>query len=595
MSDLCTVTGTTIEKLCEGKESFLEAMSAYFPENLSRCFIDFDNQPDQTKLQELLRNRFVSMKNQADDFLARVKTFKKWKRTPIEKRKTPFPPNCTPEEVRGAHRSSRMNDGELVSRVFDLMNLYLLPETKFRQLPRGKQHRGAKDFEYQRFHKAIGQYTLKPKSFETLLKENRSSLFKKIWNPLAEKITELVNEEQKYINANDIRDTNGKRKKAGQTLLMLAEAATELYRKFCCRELENPQAMNAFDLRKKCRRYGVKTGMPLNKDSVIKTILRIDAEKWTNAYDYQNNRPYRGRELSSVEHVVSQIHFPNGFADRCVKKKGNTPLLSDGSFDFYRGMSELQLPLALRDYYNVQPLIEFQRSQSEIGINLTGYADFRRTAVDKARRNIKKSQYQDKLLLLIALEYRQRFLDSKGDSFKHEPEKETDIYDFFDTPIICERKVDGKRYMIKVYANDLTRPHFAQIVYGKNLAVLTSLVTPSENKFDFFDLQKKFKEVQMLDRNRRLKILPCLFEFESRVILPDKKTYEGKTPEEIWEMEYSIYHKVYSSFTRAEYEILVKARNEVLHDGFNIKTSDALKILNRLNSKFHTIPHTARR
>ena len=588
--DLCTVTGSTVNAMCESGDSFLEILSACFPENLSRFFIDYDNRPDQAKLQEMLCNRFISMQNRAADFLARLGTLKKWKRTPAEERKTPFPPVCTPQEVLGPHRSSRLSDGDLVARVFDLLNLYLAPEEKFRQLPRGEQHREAQDYEYQTFHAAIGKFSLDPQGFETLLKKRRENLYNIIWEPLSRKIKKLIGEEQAHIDYYDLRDAKGKKKRAGKTLMMLAEAAADLYWEFCDRkitELEkrDPYSIELTELRQECRRYGVKPGMPLDRTSLVKTILRIDEEKWSHAFDYSNRKSYGGRELKSVEHIVSQVPFPNGFADRCVKKKGTPPLLSDGTFDFYKAMAELPLPIALRDYYNVLPLIEFVRRKSQAGLNLTGYADFSRTAVDKVRRSIKKSQYQDKLLLLIALEYRQRFMKSKGNSFKQELAKETDVYDYLDTPVSCQRRTEIKRYAIKVYPNDLTRPHFAQVIYQKNLDILASLLDPAGTEFDFFDLQKKFREVQSADRNRRLEILPELTKFEAKVTLPPGLVYEGKTSEEIREMEFPFYQRFYPSLSREEFEILVETRNAVYHDGLNIQTAEALKILNRLNSK----------
>ena len=589
--DLCTVTGSTVEAMCESGGSFLEILSAYFPENLSRYFIEFDNRPGQETLYNLLINRFIAMQGRAADFLARIRTLKEWKRTPAELRKTPFPPDCTPEEVKGANRSSRLNDGDFAARVFDLLNLYLAPEEKFRQLPRGEQHnKGEKDHEYQLFHSAIGKFSLDQKGFETLLKKRREALYNTIWEKLNSKLNQLVRDEQKYIDRNNLRDASGRKKRASRTLMMLAEAATELYWDFCEKKISKLEECDPYDvsfaeLAGECRRYRVKTGMPLDRNSLIKTILRIDEEQWKKAYDYKNNHPYADRELKNEEHIVSQVPFPNGFADRNVKKNANTAVLNDGTFDFYGSMAKLRLPVALRDFYNTLPLIEYQRSKSEAGVKLTGYADFRKTAVAKACRAIKKSLYQDKLLVLIALDYRQRFMDSKGNSFTQKVEKETDVYDYLDTPVYCERKAEGKRYAVKVYPNDLTRPHFAQVVYGKNLDILASLLNPAESEFDFFDLQKKFREVQAADRNRRLEILPALAKFESKVSLPSNLIYEGKSSKEIRDMEFPYFRNVYRSLTREEFEILVDTRNAVYHDGLNLQTAEALTILNKLNSK----------
>ena len=50
-------------------------------------------------------------------------------------------------------------------------------------------------------------------------------------------------------------------------------------------------------------------------------------------------------------------------------------------------------------------------------------------------------------------------------------------------------------------------------------------------------------------------------------------------------MEFPFYQCFYPALSREEFEILVEIRNAVYHDGLNIQTAEALKILKKFNAK----------
>ena len=79
---------------------------------------------------------------------------------------------------------------------------------------------------------------------------------------------------------------------------MLAEAAVRLYINYCGKAIDrwescSPESVDTVELHRECRRFGVKTGMPLDRDSLIKTILRVDETEWARAYDYENGAARR--------------------------------------------------------------------------------------------------------------------------------------------------------------------------------------------------------------------------------------------------------------------------------------------------------------
>jgi hypothetical protein len=378
---------------------------------------------------------------------------------------------------------------------------------------------------------------------------------------------------------------------------MLAFAAAKLYKQFCDNKIEEMEqvsdiyAISAAQLREECRQYGIKTGMPLDRNSLIKTILRLDEQQWQNAFDYENGKKrQQPRSLSDMEHIVSQIPIPKGFADQIMIEQRNNKFFGkffreNGSFDFggvFRTVLKCADNVTLRDYYDVSPMIAWSKERRmNTGLNPESDAVFATAAVDKAIRDIKKTEYQDKLLLTFALAYRKRALENNnGISFKSGIPKGTSIYHYFETPIFY---TDPKsKVAVKLRPNELTRPSFWVICKPENFRAARKQLDPDAVKKElvFYDLLSALRNVQSVDRNKRLEISPWIAKFDNRVVLP-KLEYSGDKKANR-DMEFPFYQKQFSKLTREQFDIIADARNAVYHDGIDLNITEALELLKSL-------------
>ena len=364
---------------------------------------------------------------------------------------------------------------------------------------------------------------------------------------------------------------------------MLAEAAAVCYRDFCRSEYEQWKKRDAYsveidELRARCRRFGVRPGMPLDRDSLVKTILKIDLEKWRRAFDYSSGKPYGDRELSSVEHVVPQVSLPAGFGQRLIAGDCPKPFRGffreDGIFDFNRAMrATLNSAVALRGYYDTTRFVAEMRA-----IAAAGGRTAEKSALDKAARAISRAHCQDLLLREIAFKYRDRALkDEQALSYKVKHDKGGTVYEYFSTPDTLN--VGG--VTIRFMPNEVTRPAFSTVTERKTLETLLRARELKGKEFDVNQLLAELRIVQATDRNKRLEILPYLTKFADKAERRAPLSYEGKTKEEIFEMEYSCYCKVYSGLTREEFAAVVEVRNQVFHNGLALDTASALALIRK--------------
>ena len=103
----------------------------------------------------------------------------------------------------------------------------------------------------------------------------------------------------------------------------------------------------------------------------------------------------------------------------------------------------------------------------------------------------------------------------------------------------------------------------------------------SGREFDINQLLESLRNVQASDRNKRLEILPFLTKFMERAERGATFLYDGKTKEEIHEMEYSRYRKFYNGLTREEYDTIVEVRNQVFHNGLALDIESALTLIRK--------------
>lgn len=557
--DFKTVSGKGEEAL--SPERFAEEMKPFFPAVLTRYFTGKDLKPDTAALQAALRQRFEALEGHARDFLKRLETLTAWRQLDAEQRGKK-PPLCKVGELRYPPRTSAIGDAELIQTVVRYLNLNLDPEEKFRQLPRGKRHRGVRDVEFQLLHRDIGNFGTKPENLWKTL-EKRASLNGEEGGPLAqlkEREGRLFQEEKKRCQGK--LDRNGKKLQPRHTLTMLAAAAAELLaedagflKEYWGGGLTEEKARYLPAI---CGRYGVRAGMELDRSALAKAILGIDPGTWANAYDYDAGAPREAaRTLEGAPGLTAaQIPLPNGLAARCF------PEGADGKgFDFHAAFRDFQPyergKMALRRWYDVSPLVTFAKGRKALapeqvpGLELRGgeeaeegacgkrppaeAADWGRAAVDKAIREIRKAENQDKLLLACAKEYWGEHLKQeaapgaeKGPS-SHLSEM-ADISEFFATPV----RIPAGGVEIETMPNDFARPAYQSVVRHVRELVRSGAnpdgaapVGGNGNVYAFYDLWLALRDVQVREKRRRIAFIPAIVRFEQAVepvptFYPDK-------------------------------------------------------------------------
>ena len=584
--DLCAVAGVSPERLDEDP---WEVLKPYFPGNLLRYFFDDDMCLTQEELRDHLKYRMQVMADQAEDFLTRLACFNEWRDEPKETR-SKCPPDCPADKINYSRHGSRIKDAELIRWVFNYVNLFLKPEEKFRQLPRGEQHReGMRDCEFQTLHAAVGKYSLDQKSFPNLLHKLRPACplavekdkRVRFAGPFAEALDRLKAAGQKKLRQHPRYDANGRPVRFAPTLFMLAEAAAVCYRDFCLSERDRWSRTDAYsvgidELRERARRFGVRPGMPLDRNSLVKTILGIDLEKWSRAFDYSAGRPYDGRELASVGHVVSQLSVPPDFGQRLAAESAGKTLRGffreDGRFDFSKAFrATLTHAVALRRYYDTSEMVEELR-----GMAAAGCRTAEKSPLDKAVRAIAKSECQDLLLREIAFRYRDRALkEGQALPYKVAHDKGGTVYEYFGIPDTLT--VAG--ITVSFLPNVVTRPAFSVLMNKNTLKTLIAARGLAGTEFDFYDLLAALRELQAADRNKRLELLPYLTKFADRAERGAVLDYTDKTQEEKRAMEYACYSRTYPGLTREEYDSIADMRNLVLHNGLALDTAPVLQLV----------------
>ena len=250
LPELVTITGASQDALMDNT-SFLEKMRPFFPENLTRFFIPRDNIPANDILLKQLLNAAKNEIARDEQFIKNMDGAAEWakKYADVEPEKRPRKP-----------QEYRMNDGAFIAKVFALLNLYLPDNRKFRQLPRGKQHRNCMDFEYQTLHAIIGRFSKEPQDLWDYLmgvktiyryegrkkfpdhtvnivdSKRRPELFA-IAEKLCNKEREFFGKEKNLLQKHPRYDSNGRPIRPMHSLQMLARAAVLLHKDFCQRIL----------------------------------------------------------------------------------------------------------------------------------------------------------------------------------------------------------------------------------------------------------------------------------------------------------------------------------------------------------------------
>lgn len=543
------------------RSRFVEEMQPFFSPNITRFFTGEDRQANGVQLQEMLRRHLGAMGDRANDFLLRMDRLTDWRELDVETREAAGRPICRIGELKYPPRTCKINDSQLVRWVLKYINLYLTKDNKYRQLPRGMRHRGVRDFEFQLLHTDIGKFGINPIGLWKTL-EKREDLNGED-GPLAAlkaREGELFRAEQKRCRGK--LDRHGRPLRVGHTLTMLATAAAELYAAECenvqetwCGRLEDEDAELLPYI---SRFYGVRSGLPLDRDSLVKTILGIDLESWTHAFDYKAGKPYEDRRLETENDlVVSQVPVPNAMAIRCVAQSPDgTPFKFNPAFRAFHSYENGKM--SLRGYYDVTPLIESVRLHDRTagkvlsdeharanavvspvaGVETRGGAErvegtygkmppakceFSRSEVNKAIQAIQLAERQDKVLLACAKAYWDRYMGKEVMSAARNKIRNfrlaevADIGAFFQTELTDE--VGG--FKVKMMPNDFARPAYSVIT--THIAELAKLTKPlADGTYSFYDLWLTLRDLQRKESTIRLRFLPAVVKFNALVGEPPK-------------------------------------------------------------------------
>ena len=592
------------------KERFVEEMKPFFPVGITRYFVQDEMSLGTLALQDVLSSKLSAMEDRASDFLTRLDRLTEWKALDEDARKRDKPPRCKIGALKYPPRTCLMSDALLIKRVLYFINLNLNdPKDKYRQLPRGMRHRGARDVEFQLLHRDIGRFGSNPDGlWRTLEKREALNGVDGPLEALKDRERELFKDEQRRCRGK--LDKNGRPLRVGHTLTMLAAAATELYRETCaslreawCRDLEPEDAELLPYI---CRMYGVRTGMPLDQKSLVKTILGIDLDTWSMAYDYEKGAPRETpRRLEDAkELIVSQVPVPNQIAIRCM------PRPQDGSkFQFNPAFRAFQPyeegHMALRKYYDVSPLIAYvgghDRLEEAVDPNAPGvetragqeaaegefgktppkdWVGFSRNDVNRAIQSILRTERQDKLLLACAKEYWDRYMKAEVKTPMKDKIAGFSFAEFASIGQFFSKHIDDKisdDVSIRMMPNDFARPVYSVIIeHLDELVPQTKPIPGTEGIYSLYDLNLVLKDLQRKENRTRLEYLPAIVEFEKRAREPEEKLDGIDALFEHYKKELGAYSKV--PLTREEFDAVAAFRNRLVHPAKKEKAKDKEKV-----------------
>lgn len=598
LGDLMAITCATREELLDDK-TFQEKMAPYFPANLTRFFIPQDNIPTDQQLRDSLARVLRNQVTKDQGILKDMKALRDWRRLPAENR----------PRLQIQHD---FNDGTLIHYVFRAMNLHLPADERFRQLPRGKQHNGCKDYEYQTMHAIIGRFGRMPKDAQAFWeKMDKRPSAKLLTQDLRNGVENYVSEEKKWLSAHPRFDANGKLIKARSSLEALSWASVKNHLIFCRSLLSGLESgdWGHERLMKECRNFGVPTGQSLSREAILRTVLKLDWVKWANAFNYKENRPWVDRHLEATGHIVPQVPLTNLFtALRMKPRDGQNPFFKNGRFCFGKALRETdKLPtgdVKLRDFYDKSFLMELanhgnvagtawdpalpekpkEESEYDIAVKYRSMEKIPSKA-EAMRKSVELAdiEAQDYLLLYVLNQYHVRFAKVNDASNYKEKQKDNmkimfdggSVYEYFTKPEI----VSFGRMNLLVRPNNRLRLIYPRI--QANAEELANTYTPEEleRPVDFYDAAAKFRRIEARDRRKRLEIMPLLFELEEKV--GEEPVFDKSDPG-LGQKRYQFYlphvngrpNRKQKAVPFEDFNFLIDVRNMVFHNGFNIKQED---------------------
>ena len=135
---------------------------------------------------------------------------------------------------------------------------------------------------------------------------------------------------------------------------------------------------------------------------------------------------------------------------------------------------------------------------------------------------------------------------------------------------------------IRVRPNDLLRLMFSRIQNNADAIAATYTDAEKAEVIDFYQVADKFRRIEAFDRQKRLELMPILFELESKVGQEPEIDREKLTKAEQHQKLYEFYlnfvggkpNKRRNQVPFEHFMAMVTARNKVFHDGFNLSQEE---------------------
>ena len=497
-------------------------------------------------------------------------------------------------ELEKRFHKEKLSDALMIRQVFRFFNLQLEnTRWQFRQLPLSEQHRGCLDYEYQTVHAMIGKYTAAPKElWKHFRKMSEKMKLKKEGAAFCSTAGLSPEDACSYCSSRaDLLEQSKVLKRTASLEELSFAALRECIRESrnVLKKLTSPEAEKptAEELACWTARYGLKQEKKYDSDDLFRTVLKINRADWQNAFDYKTNSSWKNRPLESSEFIVPQINLPQDFFRDMLslpeilaklEKNPRSPWNPEtGKIDFLRGIRLVSPPIRLRDYYDDSTLVQWLKDNSGEQTTMPVCPD-RKNNVAKAYKNIRKVFARDKLLILAALQYWNKYCRYETRlKFAGEEEKQpADVYDFFSRDIVYS----AASQKIRIRLNDLNKLSFSQLTGSREIirAVCENLSLPADVIPDFDTLRREMTRVKDSDtRIQRRFIIPVLKFYDHAGDVPafqrppemSDQEWNDVLPRKIAE---ALHHKGYGTqLSVDEIVLLMDFRNALVHDKFNLE------------------------
>ena len=484
-------------------------------------------------------------------------------------------------ELERQFRTGLVPDQVLIRLVFEFFDLRLAGTPwAFRLLPTGQQHRGCIDYEYQTVHALIGQYTLDPKAlwkfFRKMAEKGRAKSIGKFMDATHLSQREVYG----FCKSREELLEFCRKLKRTQTLRDLAFAAlSERIRieSSWLGELEEEKIPEEWDRIKAL--YGIREACGTDPDDIFRTVLKIDRRAWEHAYDYEAKAPASGRDLGRAKGlVVPQIVLPAWLipsvldAPEFRKTLENSPRAPwDGKLqrpDIRLGIRRMTLPVKLREYYNIETLVQWLKDNVHSRTRMQ-VCSSQRSRINKVCGDIRRVHAEDTLLGMAAWRYWEREHASGRRTVFSDLEEGRDFYNFYVKEIPYRTGVDGKTIGVRIA--DLNKPVFARLT--ENAVVRALFREDPASHCSFGEAQTRLKRIEASDLRIRLQYARRVLSFYENAPEPPK----FERPEGISKSEW------------AGRELYRKIADFLIREGYaaGLEVDEVVRLLNFRNALMH--------